>query len=82
MIDARIKINEYTNRVFGVVKAKYGLKDKSDAINKFVKLYGHNEIGEKINDTYIQKLNDIEKKHIKKYGYKNMKNKELVDLFK
>ena len=38
MVDARVELNKYSNRVLSVVKAKYDLKDKSQAINKFVEL--------------------------------------------
>ncbi len=33
MVKAIITINERTNRILNIVKAKYGLKDKSQAIN-------------------------------------------------
>ena len=82
MIDARVKINEYSNRVFGVVKAKYGLKDKSEAINKFAEMYGDNEIEPEIKREYLRKLNKIEKEHMKKYGFKSMTKKEFDNLFK
>ena len=36
MVQAIINISEKTNRVLNIVKAKYGLKDKSQAIDKFV----------------------------------------------
>jgi hypothetical protein len=32
-------------------------------------------------EEYIQKLNDIQNKHIKKYGLKKMSKKELDKLF-
>ena len=33
MVQAIINISEKANRVINIVKAKYGLKDKSEAIN-------------------------------------------------
>ena len=33
MVKAIITIDERTNRILNIVKAKYGLKDKSQAIN-------------------------------------------------
>ncbi len=39
MVKAMIDIHDKTNRVLNVVKAKYGLKDKSEAINKVVSDY-------------------------------------------
>ena len=44
MISARITLTEYSNRVLNLVKAKYGLKNKSEAINKFIEIYGPSEL--------------------------------------
>ncbi len=33
MVQALINIEDHTNRVLNIVKAKFGLKDKSEAIN-------------------------------------------------
>ena len=66
MIDARVKLNNYTNRVLGVIKAKYDLKDKTQALNKFVEIYGVNEVEPEIDSKYLDKLDVIEKNHFKK----------------
>ena len=42
MVKERININQNTNRVLNIVKAKYGLKNKSEALNLVVKYYGEN----------------------------------------
>ena len=42
MVKARININQNANRVLNIVKAKYGLKNKSEALNLVVKYYGEN----------------------------------------
>ncbi|MBU0497899.1 MAG: DUF2683 family protein, partial [Candidatus Thermoplasmatota archaeon] len=39
MTQALIKLNENINRVLNIVKAKYDLKDKSEAIEFIVKKY-------------------------------------------
>lgn len=39
MVQAVIDIDEKTNRVLNIVKAKFGLKDKSQAINLVVSEY-------------------------------------------
>ena len=39
-IQFRAEIDDYTNRVLGVIKEKFGLKDKSLALSKFAELYG------------------------------------------
>lgn len=39
MVKAVIDIKEDTNRILNIIKAKYGLKDKSSAINKICEEY-------------------------------------------
>lgn len=39
MVKAIVTIDERTNRILNIVKAKYGLKDKSQAINMIAKQY-------------------------------------------
>ncbi len=39
MVNALVEINENTKRVLNVVKAKYGLKDKSEAIEFVINRY-------------------------------------------
>lgn len=61
MVQAMININEDTNRVLNVVKAKFGLKDKSEAINIVVSEYEQNFLEPELRPEYIQKLNGIKK---------------------
>ena len=80
MISARLQVNEYTNKVLNVIKAKFDLKDKSEALNKFVEIYGEEEVIKEAKDEYIKKLIDIDNRHLKKYGNKKMTLKELDKL--
>ena len=65
MVQALVKIDENTNRVLNVVKAKYGLKDKSEAINIVVKEYEENFLEPELRPKYKNKLLKIIKgKHI------------------
>ena len=80
MISARLQVNEYTNKVLNVVKAKFDLKDKSEALNKFVEIYGEEEVAKEAKDEYIKKLIEIDSRHLKKYGNKKMTLKELDNL--
>lgn len=61
MVQAVINIDENTNRVLNIVKAKYGLKDKSDAINLVVNEYEENFLEPELRPEYIKKLKKIEK---------------------
>ena len=62
MVQAVINIDENTNRVLNIVKAKFGLKDKSQAINLVVSDYEKNSLEPELKPQYIEKINNIEKK--------------------
>ncbi len=61
MVQAIINIDERTNRVLNLVKAKYGLKDKSAAINKMAEEYEEEILEPELKPEYIEKLKRIEK---------------------
>jgi len=71
VISARVNLTDYSNRVLGVIKAKYNLKDKSEALNKFVDLYGAGEVEPELKEEYIEKLSILEKQ--KGIPFKNIK---------
>ena len=79
-ISARVDLNDYANRVLGVLKAKYRLKDKSEAINKFVELYGEEVVEREANEKYVKEMIRGVNAHFKKYGHKNMSFEELYAL--
>ena len=79
-VSARVELDEYTNRVLGVIKMKYGLKDKSEALNKFIELYGDEVIDREANEEYIKKTIELTKKHYNKYKNKKMTFQELHNL--
>jgi hypothetical protein len=79
---ARVILDDYSNKVVNVVKAKYGLKDKSEALNQFLHTYGQEETDLDAKDEYVEKIEKIIKNHYKKYGYKSMSLEELDELFK
>jgi len=59
MVQALINLDESANRVLNMVKAKYDLKDKSEAIEvviaKYIELTGEPEL----KPEFIQKMNEI-----------------------
>ncbi|MGI6589523.1 MAG: antitoxin [Candidatus Iainarchaeum sp.] len=69
MVSARVVLNEYSNKVLNVVKAKYSLKDKSEALNKFIHKYGEEEVEKEVNDKYLEKIINIEKNYFKNNNY-------------
>ena len=80
-ISLRADISEYANRVLGVVKEKFGLRDKSEAINKFAEMFGEDFVEPEVKDDVVRDLIKSCERHIKKYGYRKMSTKELDKLF-
>lgn len=76
-ISARIEITPYTRKVLAVLKAKYGLKDKSEAINKFAEMYGEEIVEKEANEGYVKDMISGVKEHFKKHGHKTMSLEEL-----
>ena len=65
MVQAVIDIEEKTNRVLNIVKAKFGLRDKSEAINLVVDEYEQNSLEPELRPEYKIKLAKIMKgKHL------------------
>ena len=68
MVQAMIDIKKEANKVLNIVKAKYGLKDKSEAINLGVKEYEENFLEPELRPEYKNKLLKIIKgKHTLTY---------------
>jgi hypothetical protein len=70
MVQAIIDINDSTNRVLNIVKAQFGLKDKSQAIEVMAQRYEQDILEPALRPEYIEKLNKIEKQ--KGTKFKNM----------
>jgi hypothetical protein len=79
-ISFRAEINEYTNRVLGVIKEKYGLKTKSEALNVFALQYGEIYVDREIKEELIQEIQTIAIKHDKKHPNRTMTMEELDKL--
>ena len=52
-----------TNQILNIVKAKFNLKDKSQAIEKVVLDYGEEILEPELKPEFIQKIQDIEKRN-------------------
>jgi hypothetical protein len=79
-ISFRAEIDEYTNRVLGVIKEKYGLKTKSEALNMFADRYGEEFVDREVKDELVKEVIAISERHRKKYPNKRMTMKELDKL--
>ena len=59
MVQAVINIDEKTNRVLNVIKAKYGLKDKSAAIMRMADEYEKELMEPELSPEFIEKAQEI-----------------------
>jgi len=73
MVQAMININDNANRVLNIVKAKNGLKDKSEAINLVVEEYEQSFLEPELRFDYKKKLLKIIKgKHFSRAEFEKM----------
>ncbi len=56
-----IQISDEANQILNIVKARYGLKDKSDAIEKVVIEFGGDFLEPQLRPEFIQKMKEREK---------------------
>jgi len=69
MVQAVINIKERANRVLNIVKAKYGFKDKSQAIEHVVEQYESAFLEPELRPEYVEKIKKIQKHgKFKKYS--------------
>ena len=61
MVQAIINIDEHTNRILNIVKAKYGLKDKSSAIELMAAQYEEKILEPELRPEFIEKMQNIMK---------------------
>jgi len=66
MVKAIVDLDDHANRVINIVKAKYGLQDKSEAINTITKQYEEEILEPELRPEFIEKLKKIEKQPTKK----------------
>jgi hypothetical protein len=71
MVKAIVEIDEEANKVINILKAQYGLKDKSQAINEMAKQYKVLVLESEISPDYVKKLERIRKEPIIRVGSTN-----------
>ena len=67
-ITAIVTLSDEANRIVNIVKAKYGLKDKSQALNKMIQEYEKEVLEPELRPEYIEKLNKIRKGKYTRYN--------------
>ena len=80
MVKAIIDISDDANRILNIIKAEFGLKDKSEAIEKLAEEYKEQVFEPKIKPSYLRKLKKIEKgRNIKIGTLKDFKKMYNID---
>jgi hypothetical protein len=62
MVKNVIDLGERESRVINIVKAKYGLKDKSQALSVIIKRYEECELEPQLRPEFIKEIEDTIKK--------------------
>ena len=70
MVKAIITISDEANRLLNIIKAKYGLNDKSEAINLMAEQYEEEILEPELRPEYIERLDRIERE--RGIPFKNM----------
>ncbi len=68
MVKAIIDINDNTNRLLNIIKARFSLKDKSQAIEVMADEYEELLSEREIKPSYLKKLKSIEKEKTVRIG--------------
>jgi hypothetical protein len=80
MVKAIIDISDDANRILNIIKAEFGLNDKSEAIEKLAEEYREQVFEPKIKPSYLRKLKKIEKgRNIKIGTLKDFKKMYNID---
>jgi hypothetical protein len=74
MVQAMIELNENENRVLTIIKGKFGLKNRSEAISMLIRNY-EDSLEPELRPEYIERLEKIDKE-------KGIKFKNIVELRK
>lgn len=73
MVQTLVQLGEREDRVLTIVKGKYGLKNKSDAVNLVIDLFEGEILEPELRPEYVDKLKLIERQ-------KGLRFKSMTDL--
>jgi hypothetical protein len=62
MVKSLIELDERESRVVNIVKAKYGLKDKSQALSIIIKRYEECELEPELKPEFVKEVQETQKK--------------------
>lgn len=68
MVQALVSLGEHEDRLLTIIRGKFGLKNKSDAINFVINKYEEELLEPELRPEYLEKLNKIRKSKYIKYN--------------
>lgn len=68
MVQAVISISKHTNQILNIVKAKYDLKTKSDAIDVVTQLYEEEIMEPELRPEFVKKMLKLKKEKSTRYS--------------
>lgn len=80
MIQARFELDEHTARVLDVIKGKYGLKNRDEALRRLALETEDKYVELKANELVLRELDEIYEAHKKEHKNRKMTNKDLKRL--
>lgn len=67
MVQALIKLGEHEDRLLTIVRGKFGLKNKSDAVNFIIDKYGEELLEPELRPEYKEELLKVDKGKFKTF---------------
>ena len=77
MVQSVVNFGENENRVLTIVKGKYGLKNKTDAVNLVINKYEEEVLEPELRPEYVEKAKKIMKQKPIKMGTVDILRKRL-----
>ncbi len=62
MVQAIVNLGEREDRILTIIRGKYGIKNKSDAINFVLDKFEQELLEPELRPTYVEKIKHLEKK--------------------
>ena len=80
MTQARVEMDDYTTRVLDVIKGKFGLKNRSEALKRFALENGSSFVEPAVNEDALHEIDAVFTEHRRKHGLRKMTMKQLDTL--
>jgi len=80
MVQAIIDLGEHENRLLTIIRGKFGLKNKSEAVNFVIDKYGEEILEPELRPEYKEELLKVDKGKFKKFASIDDLRKEIENV--